>query len=134
MAKTRTYPREFRHKILELIRSGKSANAVAHEFETSRQTIANWQKQDDINAGWRTDGLTAEESAEVTKLRREVRELEMMRDILKKPRGSLARPIRSRQGLRIRESASRRLAPRYAVARPGCLDQRLLRVAQTTTI
>jgi transposase len=91
MAKTRTYPPEFRHKVLELIRSGKSANAVAHEFEISRQTIANWQKQDDLHAGRRTDGLTTEESAEVTKLRRKVRELEMERDILKKAAAWFAR-------------------------------------------
>jgi len=42
----RVYPPEFRHKVLELIAAGKSANAVAIEFNISRQTLTNWIKQD----------------------------------------------------------------------------------------
>jgi transposase len=41
-------------------------------------------KQDDLDAGRRSDGLTTAESAEVAKLRKKVRELEIERDILKK--------------------------------------------------
>ena len=90
MAKVRTYPPEFRRKILELARSGGQLNSLATEFQVARQTIMNWQKQDDLDAGRRTDGLTTAESAEMTKLRRRVRELEMERDILKKAAASLA--------------------------------------------
>ena len=60
----RTYTPEFRHNVLELIRSGRSANAVAREYEISRQTITKWLKQDDLDAGRRSDGLTTVESAE----------------------------------------------------------------------
>jgi len=91
MAKVRTYPPEFRRKVLELARSGRSLSSIANEFQVSRQTIMNWQKQDDLDAGRRTDGLTTEESAEMTKLRRKVRELEMERDILKKAAAWFAR-------------------------------------------
>ena len=91
MAKVRTYPPEFRRKILELARSGRSLSSIANEFQVARQTIMNWQKQDDLDAGRRTDGLTTEESAEMTKLRRKVRELEMERDILKKAAAWFAR-------------------------------------------
>jgi transposase len=98
MAKKRVYPPEFRANVLELIRSGKSANAVAREYEISRQTIANWLKQDDLDAGRRTDGLTSAESAENAKLRKKIRELEIERDILKKAAAWFARETDSVPG------------------------------------
>jgi len=91
MARKRVYPPEFRHKVLELIRSGKSANAVAREFEISRQTITNWQKQDDLDAGRRTDGLTSDEHAELTRLRRENKRLKIEQEILSKAAAWFAR-------------------------------------------
>jgi transposase len=84
MARKRVYPPEFRAKILELVRSGRSANSIAREYEIARLTITNWLKQDDLDAGRRADGLTTAESVEVAKLRKKVRELEIERDILKK--------------------------------------------------
>ena len=86
MGKRPTYPPEFRRRILDLVRSGRSVSAVAGEFEVSRQTIMNWQKQDDLDSGRRADGLTTEERIEMTKLRKRVRELEMEREHLKKSR------------------------------------------------
>ena len=135
MAKNRAYPPEFRAKIIELARSGKSVNSIAKEYDIARLTITNWLKQDDLDAGRRSDGLTTAESAEVAKLRKRVRELEIERDILKKAeRGSLARPIRCPQSLRIRESASCCLASRNAVPCAERLGQRVLRVAQATAV
>lgn len=82
MAK-RSYPPEFRRRVLEQVRSGKPVLSVAKEFDVSRGAIKNWLKQDDIDAG-RGEGLTTEERAELTRLRRKVRELEMEKEILKK--------------------------------------------------
>jgi transposase len=87
----RVYPPEFRHKVLELIRSGKSANAVAVEFNISRQTLTNWLKQDDRDSGRRSDGLTTQEREEVTALRKKVKQLELEREILKKAAAWFAR-------------------------------------------
>ena len=98
MAKKRVYPTEFRAKIVELIRSGKNANAVAREYEVSRQSIINWLKQDDLDAGRRTDGMTSAESAENAKLRKRIRELEIERDILKKATAWFARETDSVPG------------------------------------
>jgi len=53
--------------------------------------IVNWLKQDDLDDGRRTDGLTTEERKELTQLRRKVRDLEMERDILKKAAAWFAR-------------------------------------------
>ena len=98
MAKKRVYPAEFRSKIVELIRSGKNANAVAREYEISRQSIVNWLKQDDLDAGRRNDGLTSAEAAENAKLRKRIRELKIERDILKKAAVWFARKTDSGPG------------------------------------
>ncbi len=91
MGKRPTYPPEFRRKIIDLVRSGRTVNAVAREFEVARQSVTNWLRQDDLDSGRRSDGLTTAENAEVSKLRRRVRELEMERDILKKAAAWFAR-------------------------------------------
>jgi len=91
MGKRPTYPPEFRRKIIDLVRSGRTVNAVAREFEVARQSVTNWLKQDDLDSGRRSDGLTTADIAEVSKLRRRVRELEMERDILKKAAAWFAR-------------------------------------------
>ena len=88
---SRSYPPEFRHKITELVRSGRSANEVSREFEVSRQTIANWLRQDDLDVGRRNDGLTTEERHELTQLRREVKRLKMDAEILSKAAAWFAR-------------------------------------------
>ena len=98
MARKRVYPPEFRAKILELVRSGRSANSIAREYEIARLTITNWLKQDDLDAGRRSDGLTTAESVEVAKLRKKVRELEIERDILKKAAAWFARETDSVPG------------------------------------
>jgi transposase len=87
MAKKRAYPLEFRAKIIELIRSGKSVSAIAKEYDIARLTITNWLKQDDVDAGRRSETVATAESAEMVKLRKKVRELEIERDILKKAAG-----------------------------------------------
>jgi len=88
---TGSYPPEFRHKIIELVRSGRNANDVSREFDLSRQTIANWLKQDDLNEGRRDDGLTTAERDELTRLRRENKRLKMDTEILSKAAAWFAR-------------------------------------------
>jgi len=85
------YPPEFRHKILELIRSGRTANDLSREFDISRQTIANWLRQADLDAGRRDDGLTSDERRELTHLRRENKRLKMDAEILSKATAWFAR-------------------------------------------
>ena len=87
----RSYPLDFRHKIIELVRSGRSVNDVALEFKISRQTLSNWLKQDDLDAGRRSDGLSSAENEEVTRLRKRVKQLEIEREILSKAAAWFAR-------------------------------------------
>jgi transposase len=68
----------------ELVRSGCSPEELSREFEPTAQTIHNWVKQTDLDAGLRSDGLTTEEREELRLLRRENKRLRMEQEILKK--------------------------------------------------
>jgi transposase len=80
----RSYPPEFRRKIIELARSGRRLDELAREFSLAPQTVRNWCKQHELDAGVRTDGLTSEERAEFAKLKRENKRLTIENDILSK--------------------------------------------------
>ena len=83
MGRHRTpYPAEFRARIVELVKAGRTPEELAREFEPTAQTIINWVAQADRDAGVRLDGLTTAERQELTRLRRENRQLKIERDIL----------------------------------------------------
>ncbi len=75
------YSPEFRKRIVELVRKGRTPEELARQFEPSAQAIRNWVKQAALDAGERTDGLTTEEHDELRRLRREVRQLRSEGDI-----------------------------------------------------
>ena len=75
-------PAEFRARIVELVKAGRTPEELAREFEPTAQTIINWVAQADRDAGVRLDGLTTAERQELTRLRRENRQLKIERDIL----------------------------------------------------
>ena len=78
------YPAEFRRRILDLVRSGRTPESLEKQFAMSAQTVRNWVHQADLDAGRRKDGLTTDEREELIRLRRENRRLLQERDILKK--------------------------------------------------
>ena len=80
----RAYPPEFRQQMVELVRAGRTPEELSREFEPTAQTIHNWVKQADIDAGVRRDGLTTEERAELRRLRRKNKQLRIEREILRK--------------------------------------------------
>ena len=85
------YPPEYKERIVELVRAGRSPRSVAREFEPSEQTIWNWVKQADLDQGRRSDGLTTEARKEMQRLRRDVKRLRTERDIVKKAAAWFAR-------------------------------------------
>jgi transposase len=85
------YTPEFRGQMIELVRSGRSPESLAKEFEPTAQAIRNWVAQAERDAGRRDDGVTTEERDEINRLRREVRRLELERDILSKAAAWFAR-------------------------------------------
>jgi transposase len=85
------YPAEFRQRAVELARlREKPLRQLAQDLGVSEQTLSNWVKQADINEG-RREGLTTEERAELVRLRRRNRLLEMEIEILKKASAYFAR-------------------------------------------
>jgi transposase len=87
MAKSKTskrYTPEFRQQMVELHRAGRRIAELAREFGPTPWTIALWVKQAERDAGRGDGGLTTNERAELTRLRRENRRLKMEREILAK--------------------------------------------------
>jgi transposase len=92
MPRTRPpYPPGFRRQIVELVRSGRSPEELAKEFEPSGPSIRSWVKQADLDEGRREDGLTTAEREELRRLRRENRQLREEREILAKAAAWFAR-------------------------------------------
>lgn len=91
MPKRPTYPPEFRRQLIELVHAGRSPESLAKEFEPSAQTIRHWVQQAERDGGQRTDGLTTVEREEITRLRRENRQLKLEREILSKATAWFAR-------------------------------------------
>jgi transposase len=90
------YPRQFREQAVRLVReSGKSRARIAKDLGVSEQSLYTWLKQDELDNGKRTDGLTTEEHAEVRRLRREVRILREEREILRKAAAFFAKETNS---------------------------------------
>jgi transposase len=79
----RIYPAEFRRDAVALVPSSdKTVTQVARELGLNRETLRQWVKQDRIDQG-ELEGLTSGEREELRRLRREVAELRMERELLK---------------------------------------------------
>ena len=85
------YAPEFKERIVDLARAGRSPGSLAREFDPTEQTIRNWVKQADLDEGRRSDGLTTEARREMRRLKRDNKRLRMERDILKKAAAWFAR-------------------------------------------
>lgn len=96
MPKTRPpYPPELRRQMVELVRAGRDPEDLAREFEPTAQSIRTWVSQAERAEGRREEAapaaLSAAEREELARLRREVRQLRLERDILSKAAAWFAR-------------------------------------------
>ena len=79
------YPSEFRAEMVRLVRSGRTPEELAKQFEPTAQAIRNWVKAADAEAAaGRGEGLSNEEREELKQLRRRVKQLEEEREFLRK--------------------------------------------------
>ncbi|CAN7773511.1 transposase [Cupriavidus necator] len=85
------YAAVFRQQMVDLVHAGRRPEDLAKEFEPTAQTIYSWVAQAERDAGTRHDGLTTAERQELTRLRRENRQLKMEREILAKAAAWFAR-------------------------------------------
>ena len=91
----RPYAPEFRRRMVELVRAGRTPEELGREFEPTAQAIRNWVRQADLDEGRRDDGLTTAEREELRRLRRENRQLREEREILAKAAAWFARETES---------------------------------------
>jgi transposase len=85
MPRTRNpYPTEFREQMVALVRTGRSVESLAREYEPCAATIHEWVRQANADDGDDPGGLTSAEREELRRLRREVKQLRQERDILSK--------------------------------------------------
>lgn len=82
---------EFRRRAVELARLGEKPIAqIAKDLGIAESGLRRWIKQADIDEG-KKDGLSSDERAELVRLRREKRVLEMEVEILKRASAYFAR-------------------------------------------
>jgi transposase len=81
----RSFTDEFKAGAVRLVLDeGKTAAQVARDLDLTASSLGGWVKQAQADRAKGKTGLTTEERAELSQLRKQVRELQMERDILKK--------------------------------------------------
>ena len=81
------YAPEFRQQMVELVKAGRKVSELAREFGCHETSISGWVRQAhaDQIGGTKPDApLTTTERQELSLLRRQLRQVQMERDILAK--------------------------------------------------
>src|SRR5258706_12308479 len=98
------YPPEFRRRMIDLVRAGRTPQELSREFEPKAETIKTWVKQAERDEGVRPDGLATGERKELNRLRRENNNSVWSAKFSQRPRpGLLGRPMWSHPRVPIHE-------------------------------
>ena len=90
----RSFTPEFKAEIVELCQRGdRNVSQVARDFDLTETAVRSWVKQAEIDEGERP-GLTTEERAELTRLRRDNRSLREDVEVLKRATAFFAKETR----------------------------------------
>ena len=113
----RSFTEEFKAGAVRLVLDeGKSVGAAARDLDLTESSLRNWVERARADRGRGKPGvLTTGEREELGRLRKEVRELRMERDVLKKATTIFAKVARRSRGSRRR----RRITPSESCVR-GC--------------
>ena len=89
----RAFSDEYKAKVVELVRQGeRSIGQICRELDLTDSAVRNWVRQAGGGGGGREGGGSGEsEAQELARLRAEVRQLKMEREILKKATAFFAR-------------------------------------------
>ena len=94
--RTRKFTPQYKAEVVKLVKdSQKSISSISRDLGLNETGVRAWVKQHDIDAGNGSPGaLTSVEHDELVRLRREVRQLAMEREILKKATAFFAKESR----------------------------------------
>jgi transposase len=97
-ATRRVFSAAFKAKAVKLVKAGgKDVTQIARELEVSRQTLHSWVRQSDGRAGkalsdvFPGHGKRTAEQAELDRLRKEIAQLRLSNEILKKAKAFFAK-------------------------------------------
>ena len=92
----RKFKAEFKEGAVKMVlEEGKSIPQVAKNLDLTESALRQWVEQAKVDRGQGKPGaLTSAEREEVTRLRKQVRELEMEREILKKAAAFFAKEMK----------------------------------------
>jgi len=80
----RSFTKEFKADAVSMVLDeDRSIADVARSLDIGAQTLGNWVRQARIDSGYKA-GISTSEKAELAQLRREVKNLRMERDLLKR--------------------------------------------------
>ncbi|MFT6948725.1 MAG: transposase [Vicingaceae bacterium] len=81
----RHFDNEFKTMIAELLISGKTAKEVSEEYNIQDGVIRRWRREYEVKSGdFSKKRVVSAEELELKKLRKELQETKLERDILKK--------------------------------------------------
>lgn len=79
------YEAEFKLMIVELLQSGQSVNSVSSEYNLNGSMIRKWRKShEDSPDNFTTTSVLSEDQKRIQLLEKELRNIRLERDILKK--------------------------------------------------
>lgn len=83
--KKRSYDLEFKRTIVELALSGKPVSEICREYDLGQSMVNRWRREFKKNSGTlKTTLEVSKEREELANLRKELRDITIERDILKK--------------------------------------------------
>jgi transposase len=88
MKKRRTFDREFKQMVIELSNNREDFTALASELDIRAELIYRWRREAEAHQGASFPGqgnkIQTEEQKEIARLKKELRDAQLERDILKK--------------------------------------------------
>jgi len=118
--KRRSFSAEFKAEAVGLCRVGdRSIKQVAKDLDLTETALREWVRRAGVDAGEGPPGpLTTVEREELSRLRKQVKRLEMEREILKNSRGGGPNLLGEKLGLRYVGGGSEGAAVCFLEARP----------------